>query len=278
MNRQYRVCAVTGLGLVSSPERVFRVAKTSYGALEPKPREFKGYANGSVNYSETLVDGDPRSWSRFDTEGRTVYACDSLLTCYLELLAPFRTTVADQRRALEPAAKAMGMSLKTYWSEILREWDEQGNMNAMWLPRVFREGRAIYTLSFPQGWWVDVNSSQTLSALDDLFPEGIQLLDKTIVRNFTASDLTSDSREITTAIASVFRNQIELDDGSLPLGVHFNSKHGTPTGDSGVCWAYWQRAVDSGLIEPTKVLSVKDIDDSDQSLKEAEMLCKIKLR
>lgn len=263
MSLHRRICSATGLGLVSTPDQVFRISKTSYGPLAPKVR--------------TPLES-PLGWSRFDTVGRTLYAADSVLTSYLELLAPFRTVVADKRRALEPAARIMGMSLDEYWEAILNEWGEQGNMHAMWLPRTFREGRAVYTLELPEGWWIDARSAQTLSMLDELFPQGIELSDKTVVRNFTISDLSSDSRELTTAIATALRNDIDLDDGSLPLGIHFTSKHGDPSGESGGCWAYWQRALDNGMEEPTRVSSSRAIDEDDPALLIAQRLCKIKMR
>lgn len=42
-------------------------------------------------------------------------------------------------------------------------------------------------------------------------------------------------------IATWIREQV-LDDGSLPLGIRFESKHG-----GGHCWAYWLRRRDDGL-------------------------------
>lgn len=251
------------MALVSSPKRVFRVAKTSYGPLSPLKR---------------AEDSDPIGWSRFDTPGRTVYAADSRLTAYLEMLAPFRTAVADQRRALQGVADALAIDLEDLWQRIFEEWDEQGNMHAMWLPRAFREGRAMYTLRFPAGWWVDIHASETLSALHDLFPHGLRLADGTLIRDLTLSQLTSDSRELTTAIASTLRFDTELDDGSLPLGISFTSKHGHPSGGSGKCWSYWQRNVDNGMAEPTEVLNTALIREDDSDLNMAQLYCKIKLR
>lgn len=56
-------------------------------------------------------------------------------------------------------------------------------------------------------------------------------------------------------IATWVREQI-LDDGSLPLGIRFRSKHG-----SGYCWAYWLRRRDDGLEdEPMSADSGQEID------------------
>lgn len=149
-----RVCQDTGLALVAGPVSSFRIARESYGALAPMPREF---------------GEDPGSWSRYDTVGRTIYSSADRVTAYMELLAPFRTTVRDERRALQPMADAVGMSLEDYWNDVVAEWDEAGMMKATWLPRAFREGRAMYTLEYPEGWWIDATATETIAAVHDLF-------------------------------------------------------------------------------------------------------------
>ncbi len=242
---------------------VLRTAKTSYGPLDPLMRQ----------------DGEDReSWSRYDTIGRTLYAADSRLTAYMELLAPFRTEVGQKRRALKPVADFMGMHLDKLWDQVVAEWDEAGNMKATWLPRAFREGRALYDLRFPDGWWVDVESTETISALNGLFPDGFPTASGSRIEHLTLSNLTSDDRVLTTAIASALRDVIELDDGSLPLGIKFTSKHGHPSGRSGGCWAYWMRAKDSGLTELAEVLGETAVEESDDDLRAAMAHCKIKTR
>lgn len=261
---EFRVCQKTGLGLVASTSEVFRVAKTSYGPFSA-PERF-------------ISDHGRDNWSRFDTLGRTIYAADSRLTAYLELLAPYRTVVSDTQRALEEASEAMGIAFEEYWERVLAEWEEQGNMHAMWLPRTFREGRHVYSIKFPKGWWVDVNSMHTLSKIHDLFPDGLKTSAGKTIRNFTTSHLASDRREVTTNIASRLREQTFLDDGSQPLGVYFPSKHGQGDQSSSGCWAYWQRDVDAGAREPATVVSSVPINAEDPMLEIAQQLCKIKLR
>lgn len=72
------------------------------------------------------------------------------------------------------------MSLDDYWEAILDEWGEQGNMHAMWLPRTFREGRAVYmncshrASNFPIRQWFEISRyrtyRRTLESLRQLSP------------------------------------------------------------------------------------------------------------
>lgn len=259
-----RICAKTGLALTAGPVRAFRIARESYGPLDPRPRTSESLSPG---------EGDSSGWSRYDTVGRTIYASEDRLTAYMELLAPFRTEVTQERRALQPVADFMGVPLEDLWRDVVAEWDEQGTMRASWLPRVFREGRAVYTLSFPAGWWIDVTATETIATLNDLSDE-YELTSEPL----TLSHITGDDRGLTTAIAQLLREHIELDDGTLPLGVEFISKHGRPTGSSGRCLAYWMREVDSGLDEPTRIVSSEPINEGDPDLKAAMGHCKIKSR
>jgi hypothetical protein len=206
--------------------------------------------------------------------GRTIYASADRQTAFMELLAPYRTIVDEKRRALQPLADFMGLPLDELWPQIVGEWEEAGTMKASWLPRVFREGREIYGLSFPQGWWIDVTATETISALID-YLEPHALTDDSML---TMSDLTGDDRALTTAIAGILRDRVELDDGTLPLGIQFFSNHGRPADGTGLCWAYWLRNVDAGLDEPTTVRSTDEISVSDPAFDAALKLCRIKSR
>lgn len=257
-----KICTKTGLALSAGPVSAFRIARESFGPLAPLPR---------------ALGDDALGWSRYDTFGRTIYASADRLTAYMELLAPFRTTVAAERRALQPVADFMGVPLDDLWRDIVTEWDEQGTMRASWLPRVFREGRALYSLSFPAGWFIDLAATETIAALHDLF-KGEWPTSTGTIEELTLSHLTGDDRILTTAIAGMLRNHIELDDGSLPLGVQFISKHGKPAAGSGLCWAYWMREVDNGLDDPTRVTGSEAINDADPEYKAALAHCKIRSR
>ncbi|MDH6238207.1 hypothetical protein [Cryobacterium sp. CG_9.6] len=196
----------------------------------------------------------------------------------MELLAPFRTEVAGQRRALQPMADFLGVPLDDLWHDIVSEWDEHGTMKASWLPRAFREGRGLYTLNFPVGWWIDITATETIAAVHDLFDGQYPTVNSTSDEQLTLSHLTGEDRVLTTAIAGMLRENVELDDGTLPLGVQFISKHGKPAAGSGLCWAYWMREVDSGLAEPTTITASEPITDADPEFKAALAHCKIKSR
>jgi hypothetical protein len=48
---------------------------------------------------------------------------------------------------------------------VVADWVQAGTMRARWLPWVWRDGRALYRLTYPPGWWVDITSTRTLAAL-----------------------------------------------------------------------------------------------------------------
>jgi hypothetical protein len=107
------LCTRTGLELVKSPPPgSYRIARSSYGALAPKEREPE--PGGSL---------DPAGWSRFDTVGRTLYSTSDRVTAFMELLAPYRTEINGERRALQRDADAMGISLDDYWAMVVDDWD-----------------------------------------------------------------------------------------------------------------------------------------------------------
>lgn len=261
-----RVCSETGLELSEGPAAgTYRIARSSYGALAPVERQPE--PDGSL-------DGD--GWSRFDTVGHTLYSADDRVTAYMELLAPYRTEISGQRRALQKDADAMGVPLDAYWAMVVEDWDQAGTMKARWLPRVWRDGRVIYTVTYPAGWWVDITSTNTLAVLstqleDELAPLGV-------TGGLTLSHVTGDNRKVTTLIATWLRDTVTLFDGAQPLGVRFVSKHGHPSGGSGTCWAYWMRATDAGVVEPVTVTDQIAIGETDADLKAAQGLCKIQTR
>lgn len=268
---QHRICAKTGLALRSGPVLAHRVARASYGPLNPPVRQ--PHSDPTVELRDHVG-----SWGRYDTVGRTIYAADEPTVAFMEMLAPYRTKVADERRALRPLADHLGVALDDLWRDIVADWDEAGNMKASWLPRQFREGRGLYVLVFPAGWWIDISAADTISALHDLFGGRWPTARGEIDEPLTLTHLTGDDRVLTTAIASRLRESIELDDGTLPLGISFTSKHGHPSGGTGRCVAYWMRDVDNGLPEPTEVASSSGINDHSEPFNDALQLCKIRSR
>lgn len=261
-NVQHRICSRTGLAITAGPVQAFRIARESYGPLAPPVRE----------------DTDDRqSWGRFDTPGRTIYAATEPLTAFMEMLAPYRTNVNDERRALQTAADAAGVTLDKFWDSVTRDWEELGHMKATWLPWIFRNGRIISALEFPKGWWIDIAAIETIQALPQLF-DGARPGSGEAYVDLTTADLSGFDRDKTTAIAQLLRSSVELDDGTLPLGIEFTSKFGHPAGYMGKCYAYWMRDVDAHLAEPTRVLSSSEIAADDPDFNRALELCKIKSR
>ena len=261
-----QVCAVSGLELVDSPiAGNFRIARSSFGPLAPVLREPE--PDGSL---------DAVGWSRFDTAGRTLYSTDDRLTSFMELLAPYRTEINGARRALHKDADAMGIPLDEYWALVVADWEEAGTMRARWLPKVWRDGRAIYQLNYPPGWWVDITSATTLAALSAQLDN--ELTDVGITGGLTLAHVTDDDRAITTLIARHLRDTVTLFNGTQPLGIRFTSKHGHPTGGTGTCWAYWMRATDAGVDEPIDIIAEEPIDETDEDLKTAQKFCKIQTR
>jgi hypothetical protein len=241
-NQARRICQKTGLALTAGPATALRIAKQSYGPLNPLPRE---------------VGSDHGEWGRNDTIGRTLYACADPVTAYMELLSPYRTKIDEERRALQPLADFLEIPLENLWEQVVSEWDEAGTMKADWLPRVFREGRELYTLRFPTGWWIDFTATETLAAIQTIFSDSWPVEDGRLTEPLTLAHLTGDDRVLTTSIAAAVRDSVELDDGTLPLGIQYISKHGRPSGGDGWCWAYWMRDVDAGLKSPPRWSSAR---------------------
>ncbi|WP_426624443.1 hypothetical protein ACPPVW_18120 [Leifsonia sp. McL0607] len=248
-----RVDSATGLRLVASPSApVYRVAKSSYGPMNPPVRE------GSKR----------RAWNRWDTPGRTVYASDSTETAYIEALAWAHEEAASHDRAIRKTAELFGISTKKARAMVEADWLKAGNMQPGWLPTIWRDGRRMYQMTFPDGWWIDVTSSDTLSAVSAALED--RLLKWGITGTLTVSETTSNDRKLTTRIATWLREEVTLDDGSQPLGVQFGSKYGRSGEAEGTSWAYWMRAVDAGLsAEPVVVDSGLPIELTDSAFKRA---------
>ena len=256
------VCPKTGFALVQAPVRTIRVSSTTYGPLNPPER------TGATGVEK---------WSRFDTFGRTIYMAENKVAAFMELLAPYRIEIDGERSALQPLADAMKMGLAAYWELILDEWDVDPSKGEFWLPSNFRRNRAVYELKIPNGWWIDLTAAESISALHKLFDNKWQTSAGIKTRPLTRSDLESDDRTLTTSIAQGIRSRVTLDGGSLPLGVKFDSKHGSPAGKSGACWAYWMRELDLGRKEQARIISETPIEADDPDLLKAQQLSGLRM-
>lgn len=236
------VCERTGLMLMASPtQAVFRVARPSYGALNPpvRPPDF-----GSV-----------AEWNRWDTAGgRTVYWAEQPALAYIETLAPLRVapSLADTRIADVFPEGSMGNGA-TLGEAIAREWRSSfGDFTPGKNPKRWREDRALYEGDLPiKGWFIDVSHVDSVAALNrvngplagPLFRNGEWL---------TKTHLYSDDRRLTCGAATALRNVV-LGDGSLAHGITYSSKHGD---GEGRLWAYWLRRVDDGYPPDSEPISV----------------------
>jgi len=99
------------------------------------------------------------------------------------------------------------------------------------LPASWRIERLLYRITLPtQGWWIDVEHPDSLAAIETALEPDLAALN---VGALTVAALRGEDRHITTTVAR-WAQGLHLDDGTLPLGITYGSKHGT-----GRCWAYW---------------------------------------
>ncbi|TFD50706.1 hypothetical protein E3T43_17870 [Cryobacterium sp. Hh7] len=83
-----------------------------------------------------------------------------------------------------------------YWAMVVADWHQAGTMRARWLPKVWREVRAIYRLNYT--WWADMTSTELRGATEHL-DSGLTELGGTGV--LTVAHVTGDDRDITTWFA-----------------------------------------------------------------------------
>lgn len=240
-----QVCSATGLAFVDGPVHGYRIAKSSYGPLNPLPR--------------TVGSPDRSSWSRFDTPGSTVYLAGDRRTAYAETLAVARVA-NDFRNAIAFAARQFNVTVEEASKMVQDDWTRNGNMVPGWLPASWRDGRLMYRLQVTEPLrWIDLTAAESIAALNRHLGE--QLADTFGTGIITLATLAGEDREATTHIAQWLREQV-LDDGNYAAGVHAHSKYG-----GGICWAYWMRRKDDALgNDPVTVLDETEIHRNDPDL------------
>lgn len=232
--RRARKCPDTGFRIVPAKKQaVVRLAKPSYGPLNPPPRS---------------LDGNPMAWGRFDVAGhRTIYVSDGQESAYSEILAYVIPSHSTLQRSIRDAFG--GHTDTTLGEAIAKEWRERFAVDLNLVVRAFREDYHEYNLTLPtSGWFVDIEHADTLSALQRVRAETA----RSDEGRLTLGDIFGEDRNLTTALAGQIHQSV-LFDGSLPHGIQFRSKHGT----LGVCRAVWLRAIDDGkeqTSEPTKIV------------------------
>ena len=194
--------------------------------------------------------GDRSDWGRFDAPGhRTVYGAEPVECSYAESLAaqrvasPFPDTRLGDLFAAEPGKT----SRRSLLEQVAEEWDERNHMGPGRVSAGWRIDRLLYQLTLPSdGWFVDVCGSDSIAVLNAGMQPQLEALE---VSQLTIGGLLGEDRELTTVIAEWLWRQT-LDDGSLPHGVSFPSKHG----ENWSCYAVWLRFLDDGKAlhaEPT---------------------------
>ncbi|MUL50054.1 hypothetical protein FZI85_29910 [Mycobacterium sp. CBMA293] len=224
-------CPSTGLALVpASGQTVFRLARPSYGALNPRRR--------------TATSDDDRSeWNRFDLAGhQTVYAASTPEGAYGELLGSLKKPAQfPGSRLFDDAGTATMEEL------IAQDWAEAGKrlapceVDINWLYE-FR----MYTMTLPVGGWlVDSEHSRTVSYLQQNIPLAVW---ERSVHQVTVSVLRCEDRFITSHLAERLAGA-RLAEGDKAIGLRYGSKHGSDWD----CWTVWLRggvaasiAVDDG--------------------------------
>lgn len=213
------VYSATGIALIPARRQtVFRLAKPSYGPLNPRRRDISG-------------TDDRIEWNRFDLPGeQTIYAASTPQGAYGELLGPLK-----KPRALPAAALLDDVGDATIEDLIANDWAQAGKqlppyvVDLNWLYR-FR----LYTLTLPErGWLVELEHSATVAYLHGHIPAS--LWDRGF-RRITVSDLRSEDRLVTTTLAEQVA-AVQLDDGATALGLRYGSKHGSDW----QCWTIWLR-------------------------------------
>jgi RES domain len=254
-NAKERICSATGLTLIRAREQVgWRVAKTKYGPLSPLERP-------------DVPPHQRTDWGRWDVVGhRTVYLADTQTASYAEALAPLRVAMSEAPSSLDKAASdyVHAQRSDSTLDLITANWAAQHHSHCGFVPKVWRDMRALYPVTLPEsGWFVRLETANSVAAVHDQL--GLRLSSLSVAE-LDLSVLNGPCRAVTTAIAEWVWKHV-LDDGSRPHGIRFPSRLGADLG----CWAVWLRNVDDGRprdLEPTKAGAAKTISATDSALKE----------
>ena len=182
------------------------------------------------------------------------------LCALAEVLACFRRDLGSGGRRSKDAA-FLGMSDSELAAAIEREWRERTFLRPGQLPAGWRLARNAYQLSMPTGWWVRADDIHTMQALEEALEVELASLS---CKSLDLSVLTGSSRPVTVTAATWVRSQ-ELDDGSLPLGILYPSRHG-----AGNAYAYWLRRMDDGAtadVEDVMIMGTEEISEDDVDLR-----------
>ena len=207
---------------------------------------------------------DRKTWGRYDVDGgRTIYAGDPDEASYAESLAAQRVanSVANTTMGELFSSVSGRGGLPTLLEIVEQEWAERHHMAPRQVAAAWRNERLLYRLDLPSdGWFVDIEMADSIAAVSRALPE---LIVGSGRDQLTTGYLKSEDRDLTTAIAEWVRG-IVLDDGNLPHGIVYESKHSK----GWRCWAIWLRALDDGkdlTSEPTRASSGEEIDPANKN-------------
>lgn len=234
-------------------QKIVRIAKRSYGPMNPQLRD-------------PSVDPDVSTWGRFDVANhRTIYGASPAEGAYGEALAVFRPApdLADAALAdLFDADDEMDPH-GTVMEAAMGEWNDLVRFVPRFLPAGWRTERLRYEITLPDwGWFIDLEHASSLAAVGAALAGQLNSLGVR-GRHLTVADLRGSNRRLTTEIAAWAWKQV-LDDGSLPHGIVYSSKHDSDWR----CWAVWLRKVDDGhplSAEPTSADAGTAIDHVDKN-------------
>jgi len=206
------ICATTGLALSESQsQRVYRLAKPSYGPLNPQKRPLTSHAERG-------------SWNRFDLPGhQTIYTASTADGAYGELLGPLKV---NQRGTYAASKYLDNAECEDLYTQISKEWVEAdklpvGRVDIHWLYEY-----RIYEIELPKnGWFVEIEHSRSLTYLTKHLP--LSLYESGLV-SVTLGEIHGSDRNVTTALAEAVGKTTLNGFGTAPLGVHYQSKRLIP--------------------------------------------------
>lgn len=219
-----RVCSTTGLAVVEQPGvALWRVFRTAQGPLNPPIRA-----------------GIPdKRWGRFDVPGVvTVYGATNPRGAYVETLATLVPAEVDYAELFDDVAPGE--------NPVAQDWSDMHHMPPGSTAAQWRRDRQLCEMLLRRpGRYIDVTAGDTISTLRGHFAEWAPS-QVPRYRQIDVSVLTGPDRVVTCAVAKWLRGQV-LDDGSVPAGVRYMSRHGGEL----PCWAVW---VDlEGVVNPEEV-------------------------
>lgn len=230
-----QTCSVTGLVLVRWPAKgTWRVFKTAYDPL-----------SGRTRTSE-----NPQDWNRFDLPGSaTLYSSTEPQGAYAEVLASLRPRISELAKLAADVFDDVGEGT----DPITEEWGAKGFMAVGNIPTIWHADRNIAQINVQSpSWYVDVEHPVSMQILRSQF---VQLLNEHDIEDFDVSVIRGPNRVITCAVAEWVAS-LYLEDGSVPLGIRYNSRHSTD-------WECWASFPDT----KAKALHVTGLVSTDKDLR-----------